>query len=108
MNELIIKNYDVLIVRILQIIISFFYSYIGIVFIGLLVDGEFINPKEFIELILLFNATPLALAIVWGITAILATFFIKRSSGHKIKDSFFLKKWMSLKSWMFSLGKDFE
>lgn len=108
MNELKIKNYDVLVVRILQIIISFLSSYVVIVLIVLLVDGKFINPEEFLEHILLFDAKPIALAIAWGTTATIAIFLIKRSIGQKIKDSFFMRKWMSLKTWTLSLGKDFE
>ncbi|MBM4055354.1 MAG: hypothetical protein FJ264_11955 [Planctomycetes bacterium] len=113
MDKLKIKNYDVLIVRILQIIISFLISYAVLVLIALIVDREFINPEEFLEHILLFDAKPLSLAIAgiaWGAsaTATIAIFLIKRSIGQKIKDSLIMRKWMGLKIWTLSLGKDFE
>ena len=108
MGGLKIKNYDVLIVRILQIIFSFVFSYIVIVLIALILDGNYPNPKWFVEGVLLFDAKPIGLLIGWGVAIVMGTILIKKSSGQKIKGDFFMKKWISLKTWLLSLDQDLD
>ncbi|MDP2762218.1 MAG: RDD family protein [Sideroxyarcus sp.] len=108
MAELKIKNYDVFIVRVLQIILSFLISYLAFFLIVLAVDRQLVKPAEYFEHIFLFDAKPIALAVAWSIALLMATILIIRSSGQKIKASFVMQKWMGLKMVVLSAGQDFD
>ena len=108
MDEIKIKNYDVLIVRILQIILPFVSSYAVIFLIILFDGGRVIDPASFFNAMLLFNGKPIALIVTWGVIASVAFFIIKDASSSKTKDSFIMKKWFTFKTWLLTLGRDFD
>jgi hypothetical protein len=109
MSEIKIKNYDVFIVRILQIIIPFLTSYVSVLLINLVVyAGKAIDPLSFAVYILLFDAKPIGLIISWAIIAVVALVLFKGTSGIKVKDALVMRKWLSFKMWVLTLGRDFE
>ncbi|CAG9001277.1 MAG: hypothetical protein CENE_03295 [Candidatus Celerinatantimonas neptuna] len=112
MDEVRIKNYDVIIARFFQLIFQLIFavlvSYLFF-FIAVLITGQtFISPSDYYEHILLFDAKPIALILGWGVIAIATLVSMLKTSGQKIKNSAVLKTWLSFKSWALSLGNDFE
>lgn len=108
MSELTIKTYDVLIVRILQLILPILISYVSLLFLSLVFDGKAIEPFEYFEYVLLFDGKPIALVVGWGIITGAAFFLLKGTGGVKLKESFIMRRWLSFKAWALPLGSDFE
>ena len=108
MSDIKIKNYDVLIVRILQLILPFLVSYVSLLLIVLAVDGIAIEPLGYLEHLLLFDAKPIGLILGWGIVAVTALVLFKGTSGSKVKECFLMRKWFLFKVWFLTLGRDFE
>jgi len=113
MRETSIKNYDVFVVRVAQVLLSALaaltLSYAVIMLLVLFFDKEFINLWEFIEHIMLFDdAKPIALFISWGVTIVVALVLIKVSLRNDIKTSVLMKKWIAFKLWASSLREDYD
>tara|TARA_Y100001949_G_C15936422_1_gene308097 strand:- start:730 stop:1056 length:327 start_codon:yes stop_codon:yes gene_type:complete len=108
MDEVTIKNYDVLIARLIQIASAVLSSYLLLSVIVFITDKKLIWPLEYYKHILLLDAKPAGLILGWGV--LIAVFVISyfKTSGKKVKNSYALRSWLSIKSWVFSLGNDFE
>ena len=73
MAKLKIKNYNVFIVKVLQLLVSFISSYIVLFLLVLAFGKKAINPYEYFEHILLFDAKPVALISTWDASPWLPT-----------------------------------
>ena len=106
MKNIQIKNYDVVLVKIILLCLPIILTYAIVFFLVWIVDDWLIEPFQFLKN--LFGNISIGLFTSWVILISISVFLIKKNKKVAIKDSITMNVWMSFKTWVLTLGDNFE